>query len=124
MTYRSYNRRYNGDEHRRNGTSPIRRVGGTFDRRAPLPALPPLSGDLVAQRLITDGLDELLAALPPRVANPLRNMADLESLLEVVLDLGRPPEARFPGREVQLDERDVDQSDLTHVVTNIGEFGG
>lgn len=124
MTYRSYNRRYNGDEHRRNGTSPIRRVGGTFDRRAPLPALPPLSGDLVAQRLITDDLDELLAALPPRVANPLRNMADLETLLEVVLDLGRPPEARFPGREVQLDERDVDQSDLTHVVTNIGEFGG
>ena len=125
MTYRTYNRRYNGDEHRRNGTSsPIRKVGGTFDRRAPLPALPPLSGELVAQRLITDDLDELLAALPPRVASPLRGMADIESLLEVVLDLGRPPEARFPGREVQLDDLDVDSNDIAHVVANIGEFGG
>jgi stage III sporulation protein SpoIIIAA len=125
MAYRSYNnRRSYGDENRRNGASPIRRIGGTFDRRAPLPALPPLSDELVAQRLITDDLDELLSALPPRVANPLRAMPDLESLLEVVMDLGRPPEARFPGREIQLDERDVDQTDLGHVIANIGEFGG
>jgi len=51
-------------------------------------------------------------------------MPDRENLLEVVLDVGRPPEARFPGREVQLDDRDVDYTDISHVVANIGEFGG
>jgi stage III sporulation protein SpoIIIAA len=124
MTYRSYNRRSTGDDHRRNGMGPTRRLGSTFDHRAPLPALPPLSKLSVPQRLITDDLDALLAALPPRVANPLRSMEDRETLLEVILDLGRPPEARFPGREIQLDERDVDQTDIAHVVANIGEFGG
>src|SRR2546425_955136 len=103
MTYRSYNRRSSGEESRRNGSGSSRRLGSTFDHRAPFPPLPPLSKMSVPQRLITDDLDALLAALPPRVANPLRNMDDRESLLEVVLDLGRPPEARFPGREVQLD---------------------
>src|SRR4051794_27145943 len=96
MTYRSYNRRSSGEDHRRPGPSPTRRLGATFDHRAPLPALPPLSNTPVTQRLITDDLDALLASLPPRVANPLRRMPDRETLLEVVLDVGRPPEARFP----------------------------
>src|SRR5579859_3009611 len=124
MTYRSSNRRSSGEEYRRNGIGPPRRLGSTFDHRAPLPALPPLVKMSVPQRLITDDLDALLAALPPRVANPLRNMDDRESLLEVILDLGRPPEARFPGREVILGAGDVASADLDFVVAHIGEFGG
>ncbi len=124
MTYRSNNRRSYGEEHHRNGAGPTRRIGATFHHRTALPALPPLAATAVPQRLITDDLDALLTALPPRVAGPLRVMEDRESLLEVVLDLGRPPEARFPGRELVLDAREVDDSDLDFVVSNIGEFGG
>jgi len=73
---------------------------------------------------MTDDIDELLRALPPRVADPLRVMDNREGLLEVVLDLGRPPEARVPGKEIQLSEDEVTHEDIEYVVTRIGEFGG
>ena len=39
------------------------------------------------------------------------------------MDLGRLPEARFPGREITLSEREVTESDIEYVVSHIGEFG-
>ena len=39
------------------------------------------------------------------------------------MDLGRVPEARFPGREIVLSEREVTESDIEYVVSHIGEFG-
>jgi len=75
------------------------------------------------QRRITDDLDALLGALPPHILEPLRTVNDHENLLEVVLDLGRLPEARFPGREVILSQQEVREADLEHVVARIGEFG-
>ena len=75
------------------------------------------------QRRITDDLDALLVTLPPRILEPLRLLNDQEALLEVVLDLGRLPEARFPGREVVLSDQEVTETDLEYVVSRIGEFG-
>ena len=75
------------------------------------------------QRRITDDLDALLVTLPPRILEPLRLTNGQEDLLEVVLDLGRLPEARFPGREVALSEQEVTETDLEYVVSRIGEFG-
>jgi stage III sporulation protein SpoIIIAA len=42
-----------------------------------------------------DGLDALLAALPPEIAARLRGLPPERDLIEVIMDLGRPPEARF-----------------------------
>jgi stage III sporulation protein SpoIIIAA len=75
------------------------------------------------QRRIVDDLDALLDILPPFVSEPLRHREDLTDLLEVVMDLGRPPEARFPTHEVALSERDVVQEDLDYVASRIGTFG-
>jgi len=75
------------------------------------------------QKLITDDLDVILDALPPHIVGPLRERDDRHELLEVVLDFGRAPEARFPGREITLSEVDVSDADLEHVVAHIGEFG-
>src|SRR5512140_3148137 len=75
------------------------------------------------QRRITDDLDALLVTLPPRILEPLRLLHGQEDLLEVVLDLGRMPEARFPGREVVLSNQEVTETDLEYVVSRIGEFG-
>jgi stage III sporulation protein SpoIIIAA len=72
---------------------------------------------------ITDDLEALLGALPAHILAPLREMEELSGLLEVVMDLGRKPEARFPGREVALSEEDVTQDDIEYVVTRIGVFG-
>jgi stage III sporulation protein SpoIIIAA len=72
---------------------------------------------------ITNDLDALLDALPPRVAAPIHQMPDKQNLLEVVLDLGRPPEARFVDRAVPLNHTEVGDDDLTFVATRIGDFG-
>ncbi|MGH2461916.1 MAG: R3H domain-containing nucleic acid-binding protein [Chloroflexota bacterium] len=94
-----------------------------FDSRPPLPTIPPLPSTVVAQRQITDNIDAILQTLPPRIVDPLRDIEDRDNLLEVVLDLGRTPEARFPGREVVLSRQDVSGDDLDFVVARIGEFG-
>ncbi|HEU0074187.1 MAG TPA: R3H domain-containing nucleic acid-binding protein [Dehalococcoidia bacterium] len=74
-------------------------------------------------RTITDDLDLLLDALAPHIGDPLRNRSDKHDLLEVVMDLGRLPQARFPGREIVLSDREVSESDLDYVVSRIGDFG-
>ena len=67
---------------------------------------------------------ELLArALPADLARALHERTDPTELLEIVLDLGREPEARVPGREVLLADRPVSASDLEHVANNVGQFG-
>jgi len=76
------------------------------------------------EKWIQDDLDSLLDALPPRVSTPLNTKDDLHELLEVILDLGRPPEARFPSGDIKLDSREVDEEDLQYVVARVSEFGG
>ena len=77
----------------------------------------------MVQRIITDDLDLLLNALPPHISSPLRGREDNRELLEIVMDLGRRPEARYPGREVVLAEVEVTPGDIEYVVARIGEFG-
>src|SRR5438876_8646182 len=76
------------------------------------------------QRVVADDLDELLEVLPPHVCEPLRDMERRHALLEVVLDLGREPEARFPGDELILSDGVVTDEDIEYVILRIGAFGG
>ncbi len=71
---------------------------------------------------VTDNLEDLFAALPPHLVARLRT-TDNRALLELVLDLGRKPEARFAGTELVLDEQDVTRADLEYVAGRIGHFG-
>ena len=71
---------------------------------------------------ITDNLVDLFAALPPRLATRLRQ-TDTRGLLELVLDLGRKPEARFESGEIVLDDTDITREDLQYVAERIGHFG-
>ena len=73
--------------------------------------------------VVRQELDQLLDVLPQRVVEALRGREDSEELLEVVLDLGRPPEARFPSYDVHLDQREVSVEDLEHVIQSVGDFG-
>ncbi|GBD10456.1 hypothetical protein HRbin23_00098 [bacterium HR23] len=75
------------------------------------------------QKVIVDDLDALLVTLPPRVQDALRAQPDLHDLIEVILDRGRPPQARFPNRDVDLDSREVTEEDIQYVVSRIGQFG-
>ena len=75
-------------------------------------------------KVIVDDLEALFATLPPYIQEQLRLRHDLGELLEVVLDLGRPPEARFPGIDLRLDSGETADSDIQHVVERIAAFGG
>jgi stage III sporulation protein SpoIIIAA len=66
----------------------------------------------------------LLAVLPVAVRQALAPPEARDSLLEVVLDLGRVPEARYPGRAVALATQPVQRADLAAVVNQLGAFGG
>ncbi|MBI2165679.1 MAG: AAA family ATPase [Chloroflexi bacterium] len=76
-----------------------------------------------SQKVVVDDLDAIVATLPPYVQVQLRRQEDLSELLEVVLDLGRLPETRFPDRDVALNTREVTEEDLQYVVERIGHFG-
>jgi stage III sporulation protein SpoIIIAA len=75
------------------------------------------------QLQVTDDLGLLLEVLPARIRQPIEEMPDQAELLEVVMDLGRLPEARLPGREAILSHEVVSTEDLHHVIERIGAFG-
>ncbi|MCL0093572.1 AAA family ATPase [Dehalococcoidia bacterium] len=74
-------------------------------------------------KIITDDLDILLSALPPHVARPLGHHEDRDELLEIVLDLGRQPTARYSHRQAVLSPGEVTVEDIEYVVSRIGIFG-
>jgi stage III sporulation protein SpoIIIAA len=82
-----------------------------------------LEPDLNLSRTITDDLDLLIDSLAPHIGEPIRNRADKHELLEVVMDLGRLPQARYPNREIVLSEREVTESDIEYTVARISDFG-
>jgi stage III sporulation protein SpoIIIAA len=61
--------------------------------------------------------------LPPHIYQGLRRSERGRDVLEVVMDLGREPEARFPESELVLSNRPVSFEDIEHVISRIGAFG-
>jgi stage III sporulation protein SpoIIIAA len=70
-----------------------------------------------------DDLDALLAALPPEIVAAIHALPERTALIEVVMDLGRRPEARFPDSEETLLDREITEADIAQVVDKIGLFG-
>nr|AIA20056.1 hypothetical protein [Neoporphyra perforata] len=74
--------------------------------------------------LIADDLDKLLEILPNFVREPLKQHPNRNHLIEVVMDLGRRPEARFPDNPEYLSQRSISWQDLDYCVKKIGNFSG
>ncbi len=70
----------------------------------------------------TDNLDLLLNVLPPHIREALFSAGKPDMLVEVVLDLGRQPEARYPGRAVYLNDSLVSREDIQYVESRVGHF--
>ena len=73
---------------------------------------------------ITDDLQKLLDILPQDLRQILETHPQRDSLVEVVLDLGRRPEARFPHLAEYLSETPVTQEQIDDCIQRVGTFGG
>src|SRR5689334_25324798 len=87
--------------------------------------VPPSNAAGVAKEavVVTDDLDALLTVLPPRVRIALEQERMVSGLLEIVLDLGRLPEARYPDAALAVGSDAVTAEDIAYVVGRIGAFG-
>ena len=80
-------------------------------------------GEEVVAAARGDDLEALLSILPMAIRHAIGEHGDEGSLLEVVLDLGRPPYARYLEGEVGLREAEVTNAELQLVIAGLGEFG-
>lgn len=74
--------------------------------------------------VVTDDLEKLIDVLPLRVQLEMAKIErEQDDLVEIVLDLGRRPEARFPGEFVFLGDEIVSREEIDGVVSRLGNFG-
>lgn len=81
-----------------------------------------LKNKMTTTQRITDDLEAMLAVFPPEVAQAVQSRDNFDNLLEVILDLGRNPSARFTTGEVELLDEPVTHEDLKYVTDRIGDF--
>jgi len=77
---------------------------------------------MMEQRPITDDLQALLDVLPKHITEAVVAANNFDNLLEIVLDLGRRPFARFVDGESSLSEKEITHEDIDTVVARIGDF--
>jgi len=75
---------------------------------------------------VQDDIESMLAVLPSDVRDAVATHAHRDHLLEIVLDLGRAPEARFLGDlgSQYLRDSPVEECELLAAAEAVGEFGG
>jgi len=81
-----------------------------------------LINKMTTTQRITDDLEAMLAVFPLEVARAVQSRDNFDNLLEVILDLGRSPSARFTSGEVELLDEPVTHDDLKYVTDRIGDF--
>jgi stage III sporulation protein SpoIIIAA len=75
--------------------------------------------------LLADDLNKLLDILPQFISTPLQKHSNRETLIEIVLDIGRRPEARFAdGTSSYLSYRTIVWQDLDYLLKRLGKFSG
>ena len=74
--------------------------------------------------LLADDLNQLIDVLPKFIRSPLEKHPRREYLIEIVLDIGRRPEARFSDSTEYLSYRTIVWQDLDSILKRLGKFSG
>jgi len=74
--------------------------------------------------LLADDLNQLLDILPQYIRIPLKEQNQKEQLIEIVLDIGRRPEARFSNGSSYLSYQTIVWQDLDYILKRLGKFSG
>lgn len=69
-----------------------------------------------------EDLQALLAILPARISENIERNGKEAELLEIVMDLGRQPTARYVDGEKVLHQHEIRQEEIDSVVNSIGDF--
>ena len=72
--------------------------------------------------LLADDLNQLLDILPQFISTPIKKHPKQEQLIEIVLDIGRRPEARFSNGTSYLSYRTIVWQDLDYILKKLGNF--
>ncbi len=84
-----------------------------------------MQSDIASHRMqVTDNLDKLLTIFPESIRSKLveQLQEDSDNLIEVVLDLGRLPEARFSDHVTYIREETVTKEEIQHCIERVGMF--
>ena len=73
---------------------------------------------------IKEDLQKLLNILPQEIRQVLEQHPLRDNLIEVVMDLGRRPEARFPEKAEYLSSTPISYEQLRDCIQRVGRFGG
>ena len=76
----------------------------------------------MTQHRITDDLEALLEVLPSNIRHAVEKANNSEKLLEIVIDLGRMPAARFVENEITLLDKEITRAEIDHITERIGTF--
>ena len=69
-----------------------------------------------------DDINLLLAIIPPAIRQAIERSTKRDELIEIVLDLGRMPEIRFPGGMEMVSDLPLSQDDIDYVISRVGRF--
>lgn len=67
-------------------------------------------------------LDLFLELVPSRMRDELLSNEEIGELIEIVMDLGRQPLARFPSGDWLIAEEPVTREDLEYAISKVGDF--
>ncbi|XP_039027016.1 protein SEEDLING PLASTID DEVELOPMENT 1-like [Hibiscus syriacus] len=67
-------------------------------------------------------LGSLLALLPEEMRRKISEHEELRELIEVVMDIGRKPLARFPSGDFELSDCPITVQDIEHATSQVGDF--
>ncbi|MCS7069936.1 MAG: AAA family ATPase, partial [Anaerolinea sp.] len=74
------------------------------------------------ERRITDDIHELMRVFPAHINDRLEALGQIDNLIEIVLDLGRVPTARYTTGEIPLSESEVTRDELDQITSRVGAF--
>ena len=78
----------------------------------------------IVEQSITDDLDKLLDILPIELRQAIEQHPHKAELVEVVMDLGRKPEIRFPSGAEDIADAVITHTQLQETIAKVGDFGG
>ncbi len=87
------------------------------------PDTAPRSPLAAQQHRVTDNLEQLLDTLPGTLRAKIEAGGSTEDLLEIVMDLGRIPEARYAENVLELGSDPITAEDIAYVIERVGSFG-